>query len=84
MNDRSNFADRKAEAASLWDALDPLIRQAAILKIGREYADENGLPYPPTLCQGILRMRAKLAEAGLPQAEIDALPGLAPLDDDDE
>ena len=80
----SNFADRKAEAAAAFEAAEPVFAQGAVIKMAREYADENGLPYPPTLRQGIREMRAMFLRAGLPQAEIDRLDGLAPLDDDDE
>jgi type VI protein secretion system component VasF len=74
-----NLADRKAHAAKLFDALAPLVRQTQILEIARTYADENGLPYPPTIVDGITEIREMLRRAGLPQAEIDGLPGLAPL-----
>jgi hypothetical protein len=77
-----NFADRKADAARLFDAADPLFARAEVIHTARTYADENGLPYPPTLIQGIEDMRATLARAGLPQAEIDTLPGLTPLGDE--
>jgi hypothetical protein len=76
-----NFADRKAQAAQLFEAIGPLRDQATVIEVARQYADENGLPYPPTLTQGINDIRALLGGAGLPQAEIDALPGLGPLDE---
>lgn len=77
----ANFADRKAEAARLFDeAFVPLVKRATVLEIARGYADENGLPYPPKLIQGISEIRTLLHNAGLPQAEIDSLPGLGPLD----
>ena len=41
-----NFADRKAEAAALFEALEPLFGKAAILKAARDHADEKALPYP--------------------------------------
>jgi hypothetical protein len=75
-----NFADRKAEAAALFEAIEPLAMQAKIMEVARQYADENGLPYPETLIQGINKLRGLFRDAGLPQAEIDSLPGLGPLD----
>ena len=75
-----NFADRKAEAAALFEALEPLFGKAAILKAARDHADEKALPYPPTLKQGIRELRTLLLGAGLPQAEVDELDGLAPFE----
>ncbi|MGV0070704.1 hypothetical protein ACRU44_23540 [Mycobacterium colombiense] len=80
MTGNGNYADRKAEAASLFEAIEPLAQQAKIMEVARQYADENGLPYPATLVQGINKLRGLLRDAGLPQAEIDSLPGLGPLD----
>lgn len=69
----SNFADRKAEAARLFE---PWINRVRTIAAARQHADENGLEYPPALRQGIFDFRREMREAGFPDDVIDAIPGL--------
>ncbi|MBV8346015.1 MAG: hypothetical protein JOZ49_00310 [Mycolicibacterium sp.] len=67
----------KTETTALLDTLAASFEQIAA---ARKQAQEAGQPIPDDLRREIYTMREMLRENGLPEAEIDATPGLEPPD----
>jgi len=73
--------DDKSRAETRTTApLDTLAASFEQIAAARRQAQEAGQPIPDDLRREIYTMREMLRENGLPEAEIDATPGLEPPD----